>query len=62
MLSNRRGDGLDLDRVKVLRGLVWAKLDELLHVHVVSEAAYENVDVSHNLWGKKGSIVLKKKE
>ena len=49
MLSDGGGNALDLDGVQVLAGLVRPELYELLHVHVVREAAHEDVNVPHDL-------------
>ena len=49
VLPDAGRDGLNLDGVQVLGGLVRAVLYELLHVHVVGEAAHEDVDVAHDL-------------
>ena len=49
VLADGRSDTLDADGAEVLAVLVALVLNELLHIHVVTESRDENVNVSHDL-------------
>ena len=49
MLSVRGCNALNFDRVDVFGGFIRSELDKLLSIHIVREATYEDVNISHDL-------------